>query len=57
MTTESHCEIYNGIPNLLTSLAGSPTEVGGDFICMDNKVQFRKSEVLAVCEVNGNILV
>lgn len=38
MTTESHCEIYNGIPNLLTSLEGSPTKVGGDFVCADNKV-------------------
>ena len=43
--------------NNLTSLQGAPKTVGGDFICSYNTKKFTKEEVMAVCEVKGNIIV
>ena len=43
--------------NDLNSLEGAPKYVGGIFSCRDNKKKFTKEEVMAVCEVKGDIYV
>jgi hypothetical protein len=41
--------------NQLTSLEGSPKEVGGDFFCKNNKIKFTEEDVRKVCKVKGRI--
>ena len=43
--------------NQLTSLEGSPETVSGSFYCSNNSVNFSESDVMNVCEVDGNIYV
>ena len=43
--------------NRLTSLDGAPKIVSGDFYCSNNRVQFTEEQVIAVCDVKGNIIV
>lgn len=41
----------------LTSLDGLPNEVGGDFYCYENAVQFSVIDVTSRCTVRGQIFV
>lgn len=41
--------------NDLTSLEGCPTDVGGDFYCTNQSVEFTKEQVRAVCDVKGEV--
>ena len=43
--------------NNLTSLDGCPSEVHGDFYCANNGTAFTEEDVLAVCNVKGEIYV
>jgi hypothetical protein len=43
--------------NKLTSLKGAPKFVTRSFYCNNNKKEFTKAEVQAVCNVKGNIIV
>ena len=41
--------------NKLTSLQGSPKEVGGDFYCRYNKKEFTRYQVKMYCNAKGRI--
>jgi hypothetical protein len=41
--------------NKLTSLEGAPKEVGGDFYCEGNLVDFTEEDVRAICNVKGEV--
>ena len=43
--------------NNLISLEGAPKIVESNFICENNEKKFTEEEVMAVCEVKGNIYV
>ena len=47
--------VFNASFNKLTSLEGVPKEVGEFFSCFNNKVNFTKEQVEAVCKVYGKI--
>ena len=50
-------ESFICISNNLTSLAGAPSSVGGNFNCRNNAIKFTIEQVQAVCDVTGTIYI